>query len=655
MKIYIPAKALRAFVQSSTSLEFWPYDDGEGDQFWQGGSTPKPYRWRLTGSVNQQEHGSHLTRQPKRYNGLDIYVGDYIANAKSGVTLKVISVVSKSEGNFEIDVEDVFRYNTFRSSVGTGIFTVPASAIIFEVNENGEPMIDSLPAGYISSSFYISMNARFNYFTLQENYPIEQSNHNLQIGDPVAINPNTQQYEIADKDSFDRFVGTVSASGPGPNMFLLRPKTKIIEDYEPALPGSIGDFVYVDLDTPGQITNERQGRELFLKLTESTSTVITGTEPSPTITPGDQIEINDFVTTITGSSIDDVVDDINAHTSIHQVTADVKIPANTAITDLNELVYGVVAAYTDSPGPASAEINGTLVTFSDNTDGQAQYGQNVAILSDMVRTINNANITNVTASESNDELILTEETGGAINITNINNDTNDNPWGGNNSCAGVPLSTSAVTDEFLRLTRDDGGGIIVVNITGTPVDDLGIFSAQNGRLPVGLVIEQGIRKGDMFVVSDITERDNLVALLGDEAFVLDKGDGEWGKYLYDGSNWIVTSTEESSTVDSRTLSEYIDSNTNTAIMMGEVNPGVRVSFVTVEVTSAFDGNPSIAIGDTLVADRLFTDANIDFTTPGSYAATPSYQFPGPNDEFIIADFDPGGSTVGAAKITITYS
>ena len=72
--------------------------------------------------VTTINHGSHLTRTNKAFNGYDIVVGDYIAGATSGQALQIVSISAKTAFTVTCQVEDRLRYNTFRSASGTGIF-----------------------------------------------------------------------------------------------------------------------------------------------------------------------------------------------------------------------------------------------------------------------------------------------------------------------------------------------------------------------------------------------------------------------------------------------------------------------------------------------------------------------------------------------------
>ena len=225
----VPAKVISVNVTAQTTDALWEYDDGLGDLWWSGGSQPKAYRWELTMTITPVAHGSHLTRTPKVFNGFDIVVGDYIAGATDGRALQIVSIISKTATDVVCKVEDRLRYNTFRSSTGSGIFTVPGSAVIFQINENGHPMIDPLPTGIASSDFYANVNSRFQYLNPQMNYMLDQSSHGFEAGDVVAIDKNTNVFELADSVNIERLVGTVTHAGPGPNKFLIRPANGIVD------------------------------------------------------------------------------------------------------------------------------------------------------------------------------------------------------------------------------------------------------------------------------------------------------------------------------------------------------------------------------------------------------------------------------------------
>ena len=653
-KINIPAKVLSANVSASVDGAEWPFDDGQGDPYWTGGVNSRPYQWEITMTVDSYTHGSHLTRQPFTYNGLDVYVGDWIAGGSTGTALKIISITSKTATSVTCVVEDVLRYNTFRSPTGTGIFNIPGQAVIFEINEEGYPVVDPLPLGIVSPDFIANLQSRFQNFNTQFNFILSQPNNGFVLGDVIAMDTATNDFVLASQSTSPP-VGTVVASGPGPNQFIIRPTTKIVENV-PALIGEPGDLLYVDNTNPGSVTTVNNGNPIYLKLTDAVPSEIVGSIAAASTSAGNIMSINGVDVTIGGTgTISDAVSAINGLTSSHGVIASQVLAPNVIQTNNGNLAYGLVGNFTDPPGPASASINGTFVQFSTNTAGVAAFGLNVAIEEDMATDINAASPTNIIASFSSGVLILTETSGGPINIVNANNDRDGNPFAGPSSGSGLPLNTAASTDTFLKLERADGGGIILQNETGAPVDDFGLVSVQNGVFPLALQIEQGIRRGDTYVVSDIAARDALNVSVGDQVFVMDKNDGEWGHYIWNGSQFDLLSTQESARTDSRSLSVEISPTSGPITLIGEVSDGSRVNPVTVDVVEAFNGNPLLTIGDSLENSRLFDSDFADLGFVSVYETTPSYQYNTGNDTEINVYFNANGATLGRAVVTITYS
>jgi len=125
-----PAKFLECITTTPVGTETWPFDDGTGEDLWY--IAGRPYRWQLELTVDQQSHSSHLTRDPFKYNGLDVNAGDWITGTTSGVAVKIISILSKTETNVSCIVEDVDRFNTFHDATasGNGIFSAGTVLIL---------------------------------------------------------------------------------------------------------------------------------------------------------------------------------------------------------------------------------------------------------------------------------------------------------------------------------------------------------------------------------------------------------------------------------------------------------------------------------------------------------------------------------------------
>ena len=185
IELNVPNKVLATSISSVSGYAYWPHQNGSGDLWYEGAGTKKYYQWTVTFTVTEQLHGSHLTRDDFKYNGLDIVVGDWLGQATSGDCWKVISVTSKTTTSVTCIVEDWLRYNTFRASNGNGAPS-SGSAVIFSLNEKGIPMLDPLP-GTVAASFYPTVASRFEYLNPQTNYVLEQTAHGLSKGDIVAV------------------------------------------------------------------------------------------------------------------------------------------------------------------------------------------------------------------------------------------------------------------------------------------------------------------------------------------------------------------------------------------------------------------------------------------------------------------------------------
>ena len=645
-----PAKVLTVNVTSIANHAQWPHNDGQGDKWWKSGANPKYYQWTIQGTVTAQAHGSHLTRKDFEYNGLDVQVGDWIASATTGVCCRIISISAKSSTTFTAVVEDWLRYNTFRSAGGTGIFGT-GQTVIFQLNENGHPMIDPVPASITSSTFYQNINSRFQYLNPQMHYVLDQTSHGFSAGDVISI--TSSGFAKTTGATASKTIGTVTNPGPGPDQFMMRPNTRII-DFNPAIPGNVGDFLYTDNSTAGGLTtNSASGKIQFLKIADAIASSVTGTQVNPTVTANDVIEINETAVTLTSTTLAQTITDINGSTSTHGVTASTSPSPTTATTAVESLAYGLVGVY---PGGVIT-INGTTVTFSTTTAGQAKYGVAVGVENDLVTDINAASVSNLTASLSGTNVVLTESTGGAITIVNVTNDGNGTAVAGPSSGTGFELSTGASSGNFIKLTRADGGEILLDETTGTPLNALGLFSVHNGRHPLAVTVEQGIVAGggSTTVVADITARNALSPSVGDLAYVIDNGNSEYAFYVYSGGAWKLLADEDSANTDANTISATItQAGGSGTTAIGTVSDGSRINLISVEVTQAFDDTPTLTIGDASDNDRLVTDDEIDLGTVGTYTIQPAYQYTTGSDATINAYFNVASATTGSAKILVSY-
>jgi hypothetical protein len=183
--------------------------------------------------------------------------------------------------------------------------------------------------------------------------------------------------------------------------------------------------------------------------------------------------------------------------------------------------------------------------------------------------------------------------------------------------------------------------------------------------PLAMNIEQGIRTGGTTLVADISARDSLSSQAGDQAYVTNKGDGEWGLYLYTGSAWVEVSNQDSATVDAKTLTVNFEMpvggfGTSTTTNMGNISPGRKIQSVSVEVHTDFTGHsggsPNIEVG-TIADPDIFCDSpSNDLTALGSYLCNPEYVYPASETQDITvrARCNHYNASAGNVTVKLTY-
>lgn len=632
VRLNYPNKVLGVSVSSIAGTEYWPFANGSSDLWYEGSPSKKYYRWEITFTVTAQAHGSHLTRDDFQYNGLDVQVGDWIAGATDGKCLKIISISAKTRTSVTCVVEDWLRYNTFAVTTGNGIFGSGA-AVVFTLNENGYPMLDPLPTS-VTTSFYPTVMSRFQYLNPQVNYVLEKTNHGFIKGDVIAVTETG--FVKANALTADRMVGVVTESGPGPNYFMILPNNRII-DFDPNIPGSQGEYIYVDTD--GTLTNvaTSTGKVAFLNIQSSEPTILTGDQGNPQITDGYAISINGYGITLTGANgnatVSEIVSLINTQTSNTQVVAEALPLENTVVSNELEAIYGLVGGYSPFSAYFNTGSGNTLVNFTSNGSVYAT----VSTPQDMAVDIAAANIANLVVSATATVLTLTELNGNAITITNGNAEGGGYFFVGESNVSGLPASTAATNASKIRLTRSNGGEILIYEDSTLWQDQTGIFSGHTGSLPLAMNIEQGVRTGGTTVVANISARDALQPAAGDQAYVVNKGDGEWGLYLYTGSAWEMLGNKDSSTVDAKTMTTTftmpaVGFGNSTTQTLGNVSPGRKIVSVSMEIVTAFSGYtgnvlPNIEVGTVSDQDMFVDDISNDLTDTSAQIVHPEYVYP----------------------------
>lgn len=632
---------------------------------------PRAYRWRVTMSLppplnTPQTHSSAFTRNPGLYNCMDVNVGMWIGDINNGKAWQIIQVVSKTSEEIIAVIQDVYRYNTFKDQTKQGNGG-PSSGnyVAFELGPDGLPAIDTdLP---LASVFTQNISGRFDYINLQYDYPLYQAGNTFQVNDVIAVDPVSHIFVKADS-TFKTAVGRVtSISDTMTGWFTINPVQKIV-DFLDYLPGNVGDIIYSSTSTTATVTTTPGGAELYVKLRNNTSSVSDSTGAGPT-TPGNKFNLNGVSITVGGSGTTaNLISAVNAQSSVTGISATTVLAPTVATTDINNTKYGQVAQFIGSPN-AQATINGTLVTFNIASAGDPT----LAFPPELAQSINAANIPNIIASSvSGDTLLrITNTAGGAITIVNVQPDSDGMNFAGSNSGSGLPLFTPASTQSSVRFTAVDARPIEFINTVGDPVGNFGLISVENGVKACGLYIQSGLRQSSSNVVNNIAALNALNPIIGDQAYVINSDDGngnyinQWSTWLYNGTAWVLTGRQSSSTVAAKTITYALTNTSPSSFNIGTIVSGTRVTVITVEVTTAFGSSALLELGYSVAnptnpqsnTSGLMSSQLIDLTKTGVYATTSDILFgtdTATGDVTLTGSFISGGSTTGSAQILISY-
>ena len=657
-KLNIPAKVLGGVISSSSVYQYWLYPNQSDDQWWSLGSNPRGYQYEISITITPQSHGSNLTRVPYVFNGMDIKVGDWLGYATDGVSLKIISILSKTNTSVTVIAEDFQRYNTFKSSSGNPVGSGTA-VVVFECQESGLPQIDPLPTGP-GVKFINNIQSRFVRQNTRDNYQLPVLGHSFVKGDVVSAYNGTIVL-ADDNQKAQNMVGTVSMPGPGPDYISVAPKTKFV-DYDLTIPtGNVGDTIYVSTSGGLTVSSNATNIPAFIIVQSAEPTVLNGTVNDPVFSTNSfNMEINNQTVSFTGAeNLSQIVSIINGVTSSSEVIASSEIEPNIATSSTLSLTYGLVGGFV----PFSATINGVAVDFTSDYYGNLRYGAPVAGPEDMKAAIDAVNIPNLEVWAPGDgTLKLTETNGNAITIVNTSTDNTGTGgagvgFAGAGSATGIPLSNSAKTAIRLRLTRENGGPIDINDSTLYFENTLGIASGQTGKPVVAAYVYEGLGASSTQIVSTIAARNALSPGMGDMTYVINDGTGSYALYLWNGSDWQQLATEESAHVDAGTYEIDYTIGDTTLILLGNVSVDRKVQRVSAEVTVAFDDNlANVSVGTTADPDLLFTPGSVNLSATGTYLNNPEYYTANINgqDEQFYVTIDPQTSTVGNVTVKITY-
>lgn len=136
-------------------------------------------------------------------------------------------------------------------------------------------------------------------------------------------------------------------------------------------------------------------------------------------------------------------------------------------------------------------------------------------------------------------------------------------------------------------------------------------------------------------------------------------------WLYDGVVWVETSNQDSASTDAKSLEYTLTTASPVSVNVGEISTGRRVTLITVEVTTPFDGAATVSIGYDIsnpappppVPAGLMPVGLIDLTVAGTYTTYTDILFgtdTAQGDVTVTATFDNAASTTGTAQIIVSY-
>lgn len=344
----------------------------------------KPYQWSVVLTVTAQPMSGVNTRQKFTYNGQDINVGMWVATLGTGLAWEIISISSKTTTSVTCVVQDIFRYNTYRDPTKSGKGTpVAGAAVVFELAEDGTPMVDPAPSG-VGANFLSTLTARFAYCNQEQfDYPLSQPGNttvSFDIGDILAIDEPTQTFVEIDASHTTTMIGPVTAVDDTGTVFTVNPIGKVVDNFN-YLPGQVGQFLYTDNSNPGQLTTTPGGAQIYLQIRNYTqSTTTSGTFGSATTvitTPGNTFNVNGVLATVGGTgTLTDVLNAVNAITSSTGVSGTIigSYYIQFTATDARQIGFeDIIGSTTLDAILTSAEngVKGAVIVVTNSTGGSS--------------------------------------------------------------------------------------------------------------------------------------------------------------------------------------------------------------------------------------------------------------------------------------------
>ena len=524
----VPPLFLSGTVSQITTYSTYPFSDEPDMQ------NIAPYEFEITvGSISaQQTYSSSVRATNKQYTGIDIKAGDWITDAAGESVLRITRVLSKSDGQISFIARDVdaVAFKTY----GQNGFSADQALGFFEVSDDGSPAITGAPVGnFFPTALSIDkIQGRFEQQTETETFRFEfdTPQSSFSVGDTVTVdevNGGFVHYDSANASVVP--LGIITGFTMGNTVVYVKPFNKLVDNYpNPALlTGSTGNIYYTDPTNPGKMTLTKTTGSvpIFLQVADAVPTVVESTQAGYLPDGNDILFLNNLPVynggTDSVSNTQDLVNLINAGSATHSVVASFSSVYASVETDEGLTQFGdsYLVMSSDSGatyGSMSFSIGDSLklstITIGDPATVNSTYGTNVSLvpfpgatqyltydavaMAEILNAVFTSQSMNLVASVVDDgevhkglRITATTPTSGIEIIAT------DADQFGQTFAVGMGLATNtpASSGDFLKLTRADGGDILLTG-NNNYWNVNGLTSSSFGS-PAVLLMLEGVKDG----------------------------------------------------------------------------------------------------------------------------------------------------------------
>lgn len=525
-----PALCIKGTVSSLGSIPVGQYSENDDT-----GLFGQNITYEITiNNISPQVVYDESLRKSNQYTGLDIKTGDYVVETTGEKVLKITKIISKSDSQITLEATDIdaISYRQY----GVNSFGQNITVIIFELSENGNAVFAGSNVSFFKDGAIDKIQSRFSIDEHDERFRFNQTlPANVNDGDIVTIDDNGNIVLQGTIGAATIPVGSVVSTARNKKTIYVKPFNKIIENYSDpsALTGSPGDTYYTDTKNPGKITTQKEpgAKSVYLHLKDAIPTEIESTSSTALPQSDHVVKINNITVFDGGighqvSSVTAFMSMINAQSSATKVTAsadiaDIFIETQDAylhgsINEMVSLVSGdggnnyVYPTATFGDGTNTVQI--TFNPFDYNLSPVAFNGitQYLVITATEIADILNAEFTqngiNLEASaysvtgKNYPFLRIDGQNGADILITNVSPDAFGTSFAGSvgsGTATGLELTTNIGSNAFLKLTRADGGDVLITGgkyingslFPGGFVNTNGFCSSSSGSPALIMMIE----------------------------------------------------------------------------------------------------------------------------------------------------------------------